>query len=238
MTTPSVGVVGDDAVAETLADSGVAVETPTDGSVPATDHVVAVGQSALTQVARSDRDPLVLPVDAGRGVRSVPASAVTEAVPALPDAQVEHHTVLSVTRGDEAVGRAFWDVTLVTADAARISEFGVATPTDTIDAFRADGVVVATTAGSAGYARRVGGPVLSPSDVGVVAPIAPFATNPDHWVVPLADVTLSVERDEATVVLLLDDTRVGTVGPDDPVTLGEDGTVRVAVVDASRQRFI
>ncbi|MFC6973918.1 hypothetical protein ACFQL1_03350 [Halomicroarcula sp. GCM10025709] len=137
----------------------------------------------------------------------------------------------------ECVGRTVWDTTLVTEDAARISEFAITTPTDTIDAFRADGVVVATPAGSPGYARRVGGPVLAPSPVAVVAPIAPFATNPDHWVVPVDELTLSVERDEATVSLLVDDDRAGTVARGESVTLSESDPIRVAVVAESRPRF-
>jgi NAD+ kinase len=237
MTTRSVGVVGDETVAQRLGDAGVAVERRPDGPVPETDVVVAVGQTALSAVARAHSNPLVLPVDAGRGVRSVPRESVTAAVRGLDDAATERHRTLSVTRDGERVGRAVWDVTLVTEDAARISEFGVTTPTDAIDAFRADGVVVATTAGSPGYASRVGGPVLAPGPVAVVAPIAPFATNPDHWVLPIERLTLSVERDEATVTLLIDDTPAGTVCQGDPVTLSDAGTVRVAVVEQSRSRF-
>ncbi|WP_324758674.1 ATP-NAD kinase [Haloarcula montana] len=237
MSTRSVGVVGDESVAELLRDDDWTVEWRTDGSVPETDFVLAVGQPAFASVARSATDSVVLPVDAGRGVRSVPRDSVRKAVGSLADARTERHHTLSVVRGDERVGEAVWDVTLVTEDAARISEFGVETPTDTIDAFRADGTVVATTAGSSGYARRAGGPVLSPSPIVAVAPIAPFATNPEHWVVPIEELTLTVERDEATVTLLIDDTPTGTVDRGEPVTLSRAGTVRVAVVDESRPRF-
>lgn len=234
MTHRAVGVVGDDALADRLADQGFDVVTDLDA---ATDHVVAVGERALTAVARADVDPLVVPVDAGRGVRSVPRSALPGALDGLPEADVERHTVLDVRCDGQQVGRALWDVTLVTEDAARISEYAVGTPTDTIDPFRADGVVVATAAGSAGYARRVGGPVLAPADVAVVTPIAPFATDPDHWVVGLQAVTLTVERDDATVVLLCDDERARTVAPGEPVTLSPDGALRVALVEESRPRF-
>ncbi|WP_284009818.1 ATP-NAD kinase [Haloarcula pelagica] len=237
MTTPSVGVVGDESVAERLSDDGVAVERHADGTVPETETVVAVGQAALSAVADTDSDPLVLPVDAGRGVRSVARESITAAVRGLDGARTERHYTLSITRGGECVGRTVWDTTLVTEDAARISEFAITTPTDTIDAFRADGVVVATPAGSPGYARRVGGPVLAPSPVAVVAPIAPFATNPDHWVVPVDELTLSVERDEATVSLLVDDDRAGTVARGESVTLSESDPIRVAVVAESRPRF-
>lgn len=232
-----VGVVGDGALADELQEAGLTVERERDGTVPATDRVVAVGADALATVARTDGDPLVLPVDAGRGVRSVPRDAVTEAVDGLDDARVESHPVLRCTMPDGTVKQAFWDVTLVTADAARISEFTIDLPEDRIGQFRADGVVVATAAGSPGYAHRVGGPILAPSKQVAVVPIAPFATDPDHWVVPLTDLTASVERDEATVELLIDDQSTGTVGHRNGISITAGPAVRTAVVDASQSRF-
>ncbi len=82
MGTP-VGVVGDDAIADELRDAGVAVERGSDGTVPKTDRVVAVGEDAVAAAARVDGDPLVLPVAAGRGVRSVPRDDAVAAVSGL-----------------------------------------------------------------------------------------------------------------------------------------------------------
>ncbi|GCF12377.1 hypothetical protein Harman_03120 [Haloarcula mannanilytica] len=236
MGTP-VGVVGDDGLADVLRDAGVAVERGRDGSVPDTDRIVAVGEDAVASVARADGDPLVLPVAAGRGVRSVPRADAADAVSALADARVETHPVLRVAMSDGTVEQAFWDVTLVTADAARISEFTVASTTDRIGQFRADGVVIATAAGSPGYAHRVGGPILAPSKQAVIAPIAPFATDPDHWVLPVAGLSASVERDEATVELLVDDRVSRTVSYGESVTISLGSPVRTAVVDQSQSRF-
>ncbi|WP_135302558.1 diacylglycerol kinase catalytic domain-containing protein [Haloarcula amylovorans] len=234
----SVGVLGDEAVAERLREHGVSVVTGRVGDVPPTDRLVAVGQAAVSAVAAADTDPLVLPVEAGRGVRSVARNEVTAAVAALTDAAVERHPVLSVSAAGSPVGTALFDVTLVAAEAARISEYTVTTPTDAVGQFRADGITVATAAGSPGYARRIGGPILAPTDtVGVAAPIAPFATNPDHWVLPLSGLSLSVERDEATVALFVDGDPEGTVACEESVTLSQTGTLRVAVVPESRSRF-
>ncbi|WP_254273935.1 ATP-NAD kinase [Haloarcula marina] len=234
----TVGVVGDAGVAEAVRDAGYSVVRGTPEDVPTADSVVAVGSDAVRAVATADGDSLVLPVDAGRGVRSVSRAAVGDAVDALDDATVERHPVLSVTVAGEPTGMAVWDVTVVTADAAHISEYAIQTPTDAVGKFRADGVTVATPAGSPGYARRIGGPILAPSDaVGVVAPVAPFATSPDHWVLPIDALSLSVERDEATVALFVDGTRRGTVDCGDAVSLALSGTARVAVVGASRSRF-
>lgn len=232
-----VGVVGDSDVETLLRDAGFSVESGSKASIPDTDTIVAVGQETLTAIARSDADPLVLPVDAGRGVRSVPASDLPKSLPTLSDAFVEAHPVIEVTVGGEHTDRAVWDVTLVTADAARISEYSIETATDHVGTFRADGIVAATPAGSPDYARRIGGPVVSPSSVGSVAPIAPFATNSDHWVLPLESLTLTVERDEATVSLFVDGEDSGSVSYGNSVILSQAGTLRVAVVDASRSRF-
>ena len=175
MSESAVGVVGDPAVADRLREAGVSVTDGTVGSVPATERVVAVGQPAVRAVAAADADPLVLPVAAGRGVRSVSRDAVPAAVGGLETAVTERHPLFDVSVAGEAVGSVVFDVTAVTAEAARISEYAVETATDSVGQFRADGVSLATPAGSPGYARRIGGPVLAPAaSVGVVAPIAPF----------------------------------------------------------------
>jgi len=238
MSDSAVGVVGDPSVADRLRESGAAVVTGTADSVPATERVVAVGQPALGAVAAADTDPLVLPVAAGRGLRSVTRDAVPAALAGLSDAVTERHPLFGLSVAGEAVGTATFDVTAVTAEAARISEYAVETTTDSVGQFRADGVTLATPAGSPGYARRVGGPVLSPADsVGVVAPIAPFQTNPDHWVVSLDGLSVTVERDEATVSLYADGTDVATVACGQTATLRRAGTLRVAVVGESSSRF-
>lgn len=233
----SVGVVGDSEVLASLEAADVPVEPGSVDAVPDTDTVVAVGEAAVTAVARADADPLVVPVDAGRGVRSVPRDGVTEALAALEDARVERHPVLSLAVDGEPVGVAVWDAILVTADAAHISEYTVETETDHVGTFRADGVTVATPAGSAGYARRVGGPVVAPGPVSVVAPIAPFATNPDHWVLPSEPVTVTVDRDEATVSLFVDGGDSGTIDYGESLTVTHSGHWRAVVVEASRSRF-
>jgi NAD+ kinase len=225
-------------VANRLRESGADVVEGTADSVPATELVVAVGQGAVGTVAAADAEPLVLPVDAGRGVRSVSPASVPAAVAGLDGAITERHPIFEVAVAGESVGTATFDVTAVTAEAARISEYAVETTTDSVGQFRADGVTLATPAGSPGYARRIGGPVLAPAEsVGVVAPIAPFQTNPDHWVVSLDGLSVTVERDEATVAVYADGDEVATVACGETVDLRHGGTLRVAVVGESGSRF-
>ena len=236
MSDSAVGVVGDPAVADRLREAGSSVVAGAVDSVPATERVVAVGQSAVRAVAAADADPLVLPVAAGRGLRSVAHGAVPAAVAGLDAARIERHPVFEVDASD--VATAVFDVTAVTTEAAHISEYAVETTTDRVGQFRADGVTLATPAGSPGYARRIGGPVLAPAAaIGVVVPIAPFQTNPDHWVVSLDGLSVSVERDEATVALYADGDEVATVACGGAVSLRRVGTLRVAVLTESCSRF-
>lgn len=202
--------------------------------------VVAAGDAAFARLARSSPDSPVLPLDVDGGVRSVPTESLSAALESAlgGDVETQSYPVLGVAYDGERVARAVTDVSLLTAEVAHISEYTVTSRTSHVATFRADGVVVATPAGSSGYARRVGSPVVAPgTGVGPVAPIAPFATDPDHWVLPLDDLQLTVERDETAVTLVADDREVATVAAGDPVTIGVDGTVDVVVAPASDPKF-
>lgn len=238
MSDTRVGLVGDDTVAERLTAAGHSVVSGTLSDLPSTERVIAVGRDAVRTVAVSDSDPVVIPVAAGRGIRSLTRDALVDTLGTLSEAQIESHPVLTVTVAGAAVGAVVRDATVVTTEAARISEYEVATATDTINRFRADGVVAATPAGSTGYARRIGGPVLTPTtDIGAVVPIAPFKTNPDHWVLPLEGLSITVKRDEATVGVYADGDRVATVDRGESVSFSSTGTLRTVVTAESRSRF-
>lgn len=204
------------------------------------DLVVTVGEVETFAVAREQPTAPLLPVDAGRGLRSVPTDRVVAAVDTLLSDgwSTESHPLLAVEYDGETIARALTDVTLVTAEAARISEFSVTAEGSHVGQFRADGVVVATPAGTTGYAHRVGTPIAA-AETGIVtvAPIAPFATNPDHWIVGDDRVGLTVERDEATVRLFADDRLFGEVAFDEPVTLTTDQSISLAVLEQSQPRF-
>lgn len=187
--------------------------------------VVAVGESALLELARNGCSTPVLPVETDYGLRAVDREDGGPALAAL-DWQEPVTTslpVLGVSVDGTQRARALFDITLVTTEAAHISEFALETPTDRIASFRADGVVIATAAGTSGYARRLEVPVFSPAvEAAAVAPIAGFATSLDHWVVPLSTeqpiVTVTVTREEAGVTLLADDRTVGEVPANAPIT--------------------
>jgi NAD+ kinase len=127
----------------------------------------------------------------------------------LYDAEVDGERAATVLR----------DAMLVTDEPARISEYAVRSGDRVVARFRADGVVVATPAGSRGYLSAAGGPIVEPGTRTLAAvPVAPFQTESDDWVLDDAAVSLTVHRD--TPVLLVVDGRETRIVPrEGPVSL-------------------
>jgi NAD+ kinase len=240
---PVVGIVGadtDEVLAAVEAAGGITLTGPASRVVGESRAIVAVGEPALLAVARASPSAPVLPVAAGRGVRSVSTADVDSAVAELlaDDTGLTTHPVLDVRCADRTRAQALLDVMLVSAEPAQISEYAVDSRDDRVARFRADGVVVATAAGSSGYGSAAGGPVLAPdTDAAAVVPVAPFETDIDHWVVPTEELCLSVERDDTTVHLLADDRVVGPVAPGEPLTLAHSDSLSVAVASESRSPY-
>lgn len=197
--------------------------------------LVVADETVLSDVARNGTRTPVLPVGDVDGVESVPADRLPAALGAAlaGDARTRARPVLGVEL-EGATYRALFDATLVTDEPARISEYSVRSGGDLVDSFRADGVVVATPAGTDGYASAVNAPSLSPAvDAVAVAPIGPFATRNQRWVLPDDAVELAVERDEGAVTLVVDGRSVGRVPMSSPVSIGVDGSLETLVVPAA-----
>jgi NAD+ kinase len=239
-----VGVVGDETSAVAAALSTVDVDATVASARRALDSdpdaVVAVGEPALLSVARRRPDVPILPVEAGAGVRSVPDDRLDDAVTRLVagDWTTEAHPLLTVDVDETQGADALFDAMAVTAEAAHISEYTVTAGGEHVARFRADGIVVATPAGTSGYARAAGAPVVPPGPAVVaIVPVAPFTTTLDHWVVPNEDVTITVERDDATVDVLADDRTVGIAAVDEAVRIGADGAIETIRVPEGRSPF-
>ncbi|WP_238993890.1 NAD(+)/NADH kinase [Halobellus captivus] len=184
------------------------------------DAVFAVGFEALSALASRRVDCPIVPLGVDSGRYDIAGGDMTAVVDALREDvfEIARHPVLDVDVDGESAGYAVADVTLMTADPARISEYSVSTADRWTETVRSDGVVVATPLGSTGYARAVGGPVLAPETGLVCLPVSPYAMNPDAWVLR-EPITLSVERDEADVSLHFDDEVVRSVPTNVPVTV-------------------
>ncbi|GAA0210486.1 NAD(+)/NADH kinase [Halobacterium noricense] len=205
------------------------------------DAVVTLGERALVEAALGDPRAPILPVDGGGGRHSIPRVDAEAALAAVAEGagRTESRATLSVTVGGDRRARAVLDATLMTAEPARISEYAVRADDDPepVARVRSDGVVVATPAGSSGYARAAGGSVLSPGTGLSVVPVSPFATTVDTWVLD-DEVVLRVERDDCDVRLIVDGEAVGVVEPNADVRVAVDGAVpflRVPLPDRPRR---
>ena len=233
-----VGVVGDGGEASAVETAGgTPIEDRTEfGS---TRFVLASGETAVVDLARSSIDVPVLPVGVEDGLRSVPTDRIEAAITRVleGDQPTITHPIVEAAGEFEPV-RAIFDVALMAAEPARISEFAVHTGDDTVSRFRADGVVAATPAGSAGYSRNAGGPVVAPgTEVASVVPIAPFSTGAGQWILPIDSIRFSIERDETPVELLADGRRETTVEAGGAVTLSRVGTIETYVLPESANHF-
>ncbi|MFC7136360.1 hypothetical protein [Halobaculum litoreum] len=190
------------------------------------DLVVTLGERALVGTALAGPAAPVLPVAAGEGHHSVPKVDARGAVAAVAAGEewTVPHAVLAVEVGADRRERALLDATLMTAEPARISEYAVHAAGEEVDRFRSDGVVVATPAGSNGYARAAGGAVIAPGTGLSVVPVSPFATMTDTWVVD-DEAVLRVERDDCDVRLILDGEVAGLVPPETDIRVVVDGHV-------------
>ena len=237
---PSVGVVAPEAdashVVEAVRDAGGETNIDTATVAAEADAIVAVGNAALCDLAATDVSAPVLPIGA-ENIESVECGSYKSGIERFlnDDYRIREHPLVRVETAT-ASGRALFDVALSTAEPATISEFAVETASQEsadgpVATFRADGVVVATPAGSRGYAHAAGGPVVVPgSGVAAVVPISPFATDPDHWILPLSALSLTVERDETDVTVVVDGQPLCSVAVGATVRLVRDGELRVAVL--------
>lgn len=234
----AVPVVGADAeaIAGRAREAGVDTAAATVAAAASSEGntVVAVGEEALVSLARHRPEIPVLPVEAGPGIGSVPRDQLGDALEGL--AAGGERTVgrdLLTVRTPTAETTALFDATLA-AGPASISEYTVRSAVDgertVVERVRADGMVVATPAGSVGYARAAGGPLVGPgTGVAVVVPLGPYAVERDQWVLaPPLDLT--IERDEGGVALFADGREVGPIEPDDTVEITAGGRLSVAVV--------
>jgi len=234
---PAVGVVAADptpvdAVIEAVEGAGARALSLDPDEVEDQDvvGVVAVEHGALSALAEQGLDVPILSLRGAPGLPGIPQRVLSETVEALlaGDVATVDAPILSVAVDGRTVARGYREVTVVTSEPASISEFGIAHAREgQLDTVRADGVVVATPAGSHGYAGAGDGPILAPETGLAVVPIAPFRIHRDRWVVPADQIGLSIEREGASVTVEVDGMPVeaidgaGTVG----VSPGESLTV-------------
>ncbi|MFB6133714.1 MAG: ATP-NAD kinase [Halanaeroarchaeum sp.] len=220
------GVVGDDPapLMDAIEGAGGTATAIDADATAAVDVVVAPSESSLLSLVRADVETPVLPVDVGPAVVSVPLEDLRNAAESiLRDEHTTFGRPLLVASFGGLEYRSLMDVTLVTTEPAKISEYTIETRARgarrVIDTVRADGVVVSTPTGSPGYGLTAGGPVMAPESRSVsVVPIGPFRIEQTHWTLR-PPMWLTVARDETAVSLLVDDMEVRRIPPHESIRL-------------------
>lgn len=217
---------------------------------PAVDLVVVLGgDGTMISTARlvDDHDPLVLGINYG-SLGYLTEFRIEEMVPALEmmlagDYEVDHRVMLDarqVRDGEEiASGRVLNDVVINKAALARIIEIEVKFNALFVNAFRADGLIVATPTGSTAYNLSAGGPIIYPSmNALVVTPICPFTLTNRPIVVPdRAEIELKLLNENEGVVLTLDGQTGYTMTADDRILICKSSTTFNLVRPANRNYF-
>ncbi|PHQ39368.1 ATP-NAD kinase [Halorubrum persicum] len=226
-----------DPIDEAEADTGPAA---VGGERPDATLVVAVGDAAVRDAVVAAPRGTVIPV-ADRRLGFDRDGAVAALRQLLDGSETDDvvnrvtHPVLAVDDGAGTPVRTAFDVTVVTDEPARISEFAVEFARGREESIRADGVVVATPLGSDGYANAAGGPLVEPGGGLAVAPIAPFSTRTDAWITA-ERVRLTVEREGEPIALVVDGERRGAVEPHRPIEIEAVDRVAFATPKGGRER--
>ena len=200
--------------------------------------LVVVGRPGVHAAVAAGCPVPVLVVDGPPGIPSVERDHLDAALETVRAADHARHSmpIIQLDTPDGTVPVAF-DAKLMTEAPAAISEFAITCGEEAVAQYRADGVVLATPMGSSGYARAGGGTVCSPTLDGIsVVPIAPYRTNPRHWLLD-GDVGVRIARDEELVTVIVDDEAVTTLGEDDAIVARLDGRLICCDVPAGRSAF-
>ncbi|MCD6237310.1 MAG: NAD(+)/NADH kinase [Thermoplasmata archaeon] len=107
------------------------------------------------------------------------------------------------------------EITLQTANIAKMIEFDVLVDEEIIESMEADGIIIATPTGATGYALSVGGPIVDPEIQGaVIAPIAPFKLSARPWIVPYRKkICVELTKDSKEAKLVIDGRDYISVSP-------------------------
>jgi NAD+ kinase len=128
------------------------------------------------------------------------------------------------------------EVTLQTSRIAKLITYSIRVDDEVLDTIRGDGIIVASSAGSTGYAMSVGGPLVHPAvKAMVLAPIAPFRLAARPFVIPQDSVVeISVlPRDSQ----MTDEQAKAVIDGRHAVAVRTRGTLRVAASE-NMARFV
>jgi NAD+ kinase len=211
--------------------------------------VVLGGDGTMISTARltGDREILVLGINYG-SLGYLTEFRIEEMFVALEailegNYEIDRRVMLDAEhwRGDEqlSTGRVLNDVVINKAVLARVIEIEVNLNKLFVNAFRADGLIVATPTGSTAYSLSAGGPIVYPSmNAIVLTPICPFTLTNRPIIMPdNAEIELKLKNENEGVVLTLDGQIGYQMQPHDRVIIRKSRTSFNLVQPPNRNYF-
>ncbi|MFH1101794.1 MAG: NAD(+)/NADH kinase [Methanobacteriota archaeon] len=118
---------------------------------------------------------------------------------------VEERPKLKVVVDGKRLPDAANEMTVQTAQIAKMLHLQLFVENDLIETMGADGVIIATSTGSTSYALSVGGPLMDPMvNAMIIVPIAAFKLSARPWIIPLgktAKIKLLPKSKESKIVI-------------------------------------
>jgi NAD+ kinase len=161
------------------------------------DIVITIGGDGTILYTLQEIDKPLFAINTG-GMGFLAEVESKYAIPALSkimkgEYTVEERSKLKVIVDGKRLPDAANEVTVQTAQIAKMLHLQLYVEEDLIETMGADGVIIATPTGSTSYALSVGGPLVDPQvQAMIIAPLAPFKLSARPWVVPL-DKTIRVK---------------------------------------------
>lgn len=139
------------------------------------------------------------------------------------DYNVEERSKIKVYLNDTRLPDAVNEVTVQTAQIAKIMYFQLFVENELVETLGADGVIVSTPTGSTSYALSVGGPIMDPAvEAMIIAPLAPFRLSTRPWIVPFnKKIRLKVLPKSKETKLVVDGNFTKMVTCDDTIVISE-----------------
>lgn len=154
------------------------------------DIVVTIGGDGTILAAMSEIDKPVFSINSGgMGFLSeVESKYAMEGLKQIIDGRynVEERAKLKIMLNGKRLPDATNEVTIQTAQIAKILYLKIFVDDELIESMGADGVIIATPTGSTSYCLSVGGPIMDPTvNAMIIAPLAAFKLSARPWIVPL-----------------------------------------------------
>lgn len=199
------------------------------------DIVLVEGNIAYGEAIKADLDIPLLPMATTPCLEPIQVANLTQAITDLLQNNGEYVDRLGLMLSNgELDATAYFSVLIGTSEAAAISEFSVRTASHSLGQYRADGIIVSAPSGTNGYPHAAGSSRIGPNVTALsVIPLSAYQTTSEHWTVDSSGVTVEVLREETPVSVFADTRMVGSLSPNEPLTIrGEQIATTVRVPDS------